>query len=177
MLLLDASVKTAVVGQFHHKVSLALELVEYVNMNDVGVIKRGAGPGLTIESIESSGVVLDFLAHEFDRDEAFQDSVPGAIDFALAAGGNLAAQLELAQLHGHHDGVAASAAGLDGQRRQVAGNEHFGFAAGARDQLKLFIAHTRTGEVISRKGREVKDEAKCWFDNARKTCFIVRVRR
>src|SRR5262249_21842675 len=98
----------AAVGQFHDQVSLSIELVEGVNVNDVGMVEGGAGAGFAVEAGESNRVAFKFLAHQFDRDQALQDGVEGAVNFAVAAGGDFAAQLELAQLHRHHDGVPAA---------------------------------------------------------------------
>ena len=45
LLLFDAGVEAAAVGQFHHQIALAIQFVEGVDVNDVGVVERGAGAG------------------------------------------------------------------------------------------------------------------------------------
>src|SRR3954465_11278673 len=60
----------------------------------------------------------------------------------MDAGSDFAAQFELAQLHGHHDGMSATFAWLGCEWRQVAGDENLRVAAAAGDHPEWFFAHS-----------------------------------
>ena len=68
----DAAVEAAVVGQFHDQVGLAVEFIEAVNMNDVGVVERGAGAGFAIKGLQDGRVGRHFPLHHFQGDLALQ---------------------------------------------------------------------------------------------------------
>src|SRR5439155_7071295 len=71
---------------------------------------------------------------------ALQDGIECTVNLAMPAGSDFAAQLELPHLHRHHDGKAAALARLNGQRREVSGNENFGLTPAARDHLQWLFA-------------------------------------
>ena len=95
-------------------------------MNDVRVIERGARARFPIETFQGNGIAFQLLAHEFHGDESGENRVERSINLSVAAGSYLALQLELPDLHRHHDRVAAFFAWLGCQRREVTWNEDFG---------------------------------------------------
>jgi hypothetical protein len=143
-LLFDARIETASVRQLHDQVALPFELIERIDVDDVGVIERSAGARFTVETLQRDGVILQLFPHQLDRHHAFENGVKRAINLPVPAGSDFAAQLKLAQLHGHHDRVAATLAGLGGQRREVPRDEDLGIAPAAGDHFQRLIARTHT---------------------------------
>ena len=90
------------IGQFHHQIRLAVELVKTVNVNDVGVIERRAGARLAIKRLHDFRVGRHFPLHHFQRHFPLQLRVQRRINRAHAAGGDDGAQFEIAQ----HDRAA-----------------------------------------------------------------------
>ena len=132
---LDEVVEAAAVGEFHDEVALVFPFIEGVDVDDVGVVEAGAGAGFAVEAFEGLGVLEELLFHEFDGDLAFEGGVPGAVDDAHAAGGDFAAEIELAELHGHHDLMPAVFAGFGGEGGQVARDEGLFVAPAATDHF------------------------------------------
>ena len=138
----DAVIQAALVSDFHDEVTFAIPFVKCVDVDDVRVVQLGAGASFKVETLEHLRIVEKFLLHQLHRNEPFQCGVPRAIDHAHAAGSDLAAQLELPELHRHHDGVTAFFARLGGEGRQVAGDERLRVAARARHHLQRFAGFT-----------------------------------
>ena len=88
-LLLDARIETAPVRQLHDQVTLPFKLIERVDVDDVGVIERGAGARFTVETLQSHRVVLQLFPHQLDRHQAFQNGVKRPINLPVPAGGIL----------------------------------------------------------------------------------------
>src|SRR6476646_972067 len=63
----------------------------------------------------------------------------------MSAGGDLAAQFELPQLHRHHDWMAALFARLRSQGRQISRDKDLGLATrvAARNQFQRLLTHAR----------------------------------
>src|SRR5262249_26026255 len=116
LLLLDAAVETASVGQLHHEKSLPVELIEVVNMNDVGVVERSAGASFPDKIFERDRIAFQFFAQDLNCNQSLKHRVKGPVHFALTAGGNFTPQLKLPQLHRHHDGMPATPARFSRER-------------------------------------------------------------
>src|SRR3954470_6785649 len=48
----DSRIKAPPIGQFHDQVTLAIEFVESVDVNNISVIERGARASLAIKALE-----------------------------------------------------------------------------------------------------------------------------
>ena len=72
----DAAVQAALVGQFHDQVGLAVEFVEAVNMNDVGVVEGGAGAGFAIKGLQDGRRRPPFRASSFSGRPGAANSRP-----------------------------------------------------------------------------------------------------
>ena len=84
-----ARIEAALVGQFHDQIRFAFPFIEGINVDDVGVIQLGAGPGFADEIVEGIRFQEDFLLGQLHGDKAFQHGVPRAVYRGHAAGADL----------------------------------------------------------------------------------------
>ena len=132
-LFFDATIQAAMIGEFHDEVSLPFKLIERIDVDDVGVIHPSASAGFSVETIHLRGIIHLLLLDQLHGDETFQHRVERAIDDAVTAGRDDAAQFKLPEHHGHHDGMTALAARHGGEWREIAGDKNFGVAPSAGD--------------------------------------------
>src|SRR5712691_10163123 len=118
-------------------------------MDNISMIEGGAGPGFAVKTIESRRIVLQFLPHQLDRNHPLKNGIERAANFAMATRGDFASEFELAQLHRHHDRVAAAFAGFGSQGREVPRDEYFGFASAAGDHFQRFFTHTHYFLIVA----------------------------
>ena len=109
--LFDSIVQAAVVGQFHDQIRLAVKLIEHVDMDDVGMVKGGAGPRLAVKTFQNLFVFGHFALEQLDRHLPLQHHIQGAIDGAHSSRGNDLLQFKLPQTPGKNDRMAAFGAG------------------------------------------------------------------
>ena len=127
----DPAGEAPVVCQFHDEVGQPVKFVERVDVDDVRVVERRAGPGLAVERPHHFGVFHHFPLHHLQRDEPFQLHVERAEDRAHPAGGDDASQLELPHQDRQHHGMAALGARRRGEGFEVARDEVLRAAAPA----------------------------------------------
>src|SRR6266478_3420724 len=75
--------------QFHGDEVPALVFPDLIDGADVGMIKRGRGPGFTLETVECAGVFLRLWRQELEGDPASEVQVLGFVHYAHAAAAQL----------------------------------------------------------------------------------------
>ena len=99
---LDPAVQTPSISNLHRQESQALVVVEGEDVDDVGVIDLGAGPGLHGEVVHGGRIFGKLAPHQLYSHLATEGGIPGAIDRTHTARGDLRAQFILSEHHGHH---------------------------------------------------------------------------
>ena len=75
----------AALEKLHHDERTSILLADFVDGADVGMVERGGGLRLALESFQSLAVARHFIRQEFQRDEAVQGSVFGFIHYTHSA--------------------------------------------------------------------------------------------
>src|SRR5260370_5362914 len=118
-------------------------------MDNISMVEGGAGPCFAVKTIESRRIVLQFLSHQLNRNHPLKNGIERAVNFAMATRGDFASQFELAQLHRHHDWVAAAFAGFGSQGREVPRDKDLGFASAAGDHFQRFFTRTHYVSIVA----------------------------
>ncbi len=81
----DAVLQRHAIQKFHDDESLAMLVVNFVDGADVGMIQRGGGLRLALETGQGLRILGNFFRQKFERDEAVQLQVLGLVDDAHPA--------------------------------------------------------------------------------------------
>jgi hypothetical protein len=71
--------------QFHHDERLTLELVNFVDDANVGVIEARGGPSFPLKSLQGHGVADQFRREKLQGDTSTQAEILGAVDYPHTA--------------------------------------------------------------------------------------------
>ena len=126
-------------------------VVKGEDVDDVGVVDLGAGPGLHGEVVHGGRIFGKLAPHQLHSHLATEGGIPGAIDRTHTARGNLRAQLILPKHHGHHHRGLALGAGHGAQRREITRDELLGPARRAGNHLQGFFLGRRLLHVLRPK--------------------------
>ena len=99
----DAVVEGAAGEELHGEVRLAVDVAEFVNLNDVGMFDGGDGFGFGAEADDVDEVGGIGVEEHFEGDDSIESDLLGSVDDAHAAASEFAGEDETGDL-GEFDG-------------------------------------------------------------------------